>query len=182
MKTDKWINEIDRLTSDFKTTFSELSTEELNWKENELKWCIAQNIEHLICINESYYPVIESIRKEEYKRPLLGKIGFVVNLFGRMILKSVQADRKKKMKTFPIWEPRKSNIADDILTRFEVHQDELKQMIINSQDLLKKDIVISSPANVNIVYKLNVAWDIIIAHEQRHLLQAKEVQVKRSLI
>jgi hypothetical protein len=35
--------------------------------------------------------------------------------------------------------------------------------------------VISSPANKNIVYKLETAFDIIVSHEQRHLEQAKEI-------
>jgi hypothetical protein len=40
---------------------------------------------------------------------------------------------------------------------------------------LEKGTVISSPANKYIVYKLETAFDIIVAHEERHLEQAKEV-------
>ena len=40
---------------------------------------------------------------------------------------------------------------------------------------LANGVVISSPANKNIVYKLEVAFDIIVSHEQRHLEQAREV-------
>ena len=43
------------------------------------------------------------------------------------------------------------------------------------KDLLEKGTVISSPANKNIVYKLENAFDIITTHEQRHLEQAREV-------
>jgi hypothetical protein len=35
--------------------------------------------------------------------------------------------------------------------------------------------IISSPANKNIEYKLETAFDIIVAHEKRHLEQAREV-------
>jgi hypothetical protein len=126
-------------------------------------------------INESYYPVIKSVREGTYKLPFIGKIGFMVNSMGKMILNAVEPTRKKKMKTFPIWEPTKSEISSDILAKFEKHQEELKKMISDSKDLVEKGAVISSPANKNIVYKLGTAFDIIVTHEQRHLEQAKEV-------
>lgn len=51
-------------------------------------------------------------------------------------------------------------------------------MIKNSEDLLVNGIVISSPANKNIVYKLETAFNIIVTHEQRHFEQAKEVLIE----
>jgi len=48
-------------------------------------------------------------------------------------------------------------------------------MIAGCSDLLDKGTIISSPANKNIVYKLEMAFDIITTHEQRHFEQAKEV-------
>jgi hypothetical protein len=50
-----------------------------------------------------------------------------------------------------------------------------KEIDINSQDLVDKGTIISSPANKIIVYKLEIAFDIIVAHEKRHLEQAREV-------
>ena len=79
------------------------------------------------------------------------------------------------MKTFAIWEPEKNRISGDILKRFEAHQEELKKVVRESQDLIDQGVVISSPANKNIVYKLSTAFDLIVAHEQRHFNQAKEV-------
>ena len=79
------------------------------------------------------------------------------------------------MKTFPIWEPTTSNVNGDILKRFQDHQNELIQKIEGARELVEKRVVISSPANKNIVYKLETAFDIIVSHEQRHLEQAKEI-------
>lgn len=175
MNTDKWTSEIDSLTNNFKQQFQSLNAEQLNWKPDAQTWSVAQNIDHLIVINETYPPVIKQIRAGNYATPFIGKIGFMVNFLGGMILNSVQPDRKRKMKTFPIWEPATSAITGDILTKFEQHQNELKNMITGCSDLLDKGTVISSPANKNIVYKLETAFDIIVAHEERHFEQAKEV-------
>lgn len=63
----------------------------------------------------------------------------------------------------------------EILDKFEEHQEGLKNQINNSKNLIAKRAVISSPANSNIVYKLDAAFDIMVAHEQRHFEQAKEL-------
>jgi hypothetical protein len=98
-----------------------------------------------------------------------------VRFFGKVIPDSVQPDRRKKMKTFPIWQPSQSEIAADILQQFENHQEQLKNLIESSSDLLDQRAIISSPANKNIVYTLETAFDIIVTHERRHFEQAKEV-------
>lgn len=175
METSAWISQIDKIKNDFRKTFGSLTDEQMNWKPGQQTWSIAQNIDHLIIINESYYPVMNAAQNGNYKAPFMGKFGFIVNFLGKTLLNSVQPHRRKKTKTFPIWEPSQNSVHTGILNRFEQHQEELKLQIERSDDLLKRDTVISSPANKNIVYKLATAFDIIVAHEQRHFEQAKEV-------
>ncbi len=178
MKTDRWTNQIDQTTNDFVQTFGSLTDEQLNWKPDEKTWSIAQNVRHLILINESYYPLLESLRKGKYKPPYISKFGFLVNFFGRTLLKSVEPGRNKKVKTFRIWIPEEKKVFTDILKKFEANQEILKAQIRDSEDLLEKKSLVSSPANPNIVYKLETAFDIITTHAQRHFNQAKEVWEK----
>lgn len=173
--TMNWIEEIDKLTHLFSDKFSGLNEEELNWKPNPKAWSIAQHIEHLIVINQTYFPVLAELKSGQYKLPFTAKFGFLVRFFGKVVLNAVKPEQKKKTKTFPIWEPSTSNIAGNILDRFMVHQDELKAQIVASEDLLKNGAIISSPANSNIVYRLETAFDIIVTHEGRHLEHAKAV-------
>lgn len=173
--TAQWASKIDQITADFNTSFGGLTTEQLNWKPNPDTWSVAQNIEHLIIINESYYPILTALHEGKYKTPWIGRIGFIVNLFGKTVFKAVDPARRKKMKTFPIWEPSTGKVPGTILAKFEKHQADLKQRIQASQALPDKHVVIASPANSNVVYRLGTAFDIIVAHEQRHLEQAKEV-------
>jgi hypothetical protein len=175
MNIENWTRNIDQLTEAFKSTFGHLTPEQLNWKPAPQTWSIAENLNHLIVVNETYYPIIDAIRKGTYRTPFTAKFGFMVNFLGKTVLQAVQPDRRVKSKTFPIWEPANSKISGDILSAFEKHQAELKALITGSEDLLKKGTVVSSPANKYIVYKLETAFDIIVAHEQRHLEQAKEV-------
>ena len=179
MDTGRWTNQIDATTSDFQNHFGNLTEAELNWKPDSKTWSVAQNLHHLMVINKTYFPVIDAVRNTRYKTPWIGKINFMVNFFGNTILKSVSPDRKRKMKTFPLWEPSAGTIEKDILKKFASHQDELKALIVSSSDLLDQGKIISSPANKNIVYTLKCAFDIIVTHERRHLEQAKETNAWR---
>lgn len=175
MNTQKWTSQIDQITGDFKQSFAGLTAEELNWQPNPGRWSIAQNMDHLIVVNSTYFTVVDNIRKGTYKVPFVGKLNFMVSFFGKLILNAVQPEAKRKTKTFPLWEPSQSNIGSDILDRFAKHQENLKKLIEGCADLLEKKTVISSPANRNIVYTLETAFDIIIAHERRHLQQAMAI-------
>lgn len=170
-----WITQIDKITKEFDDLCNSLTTDELNWKPDADSWSLAQNLDHLIVINQSYFPVLEKLQSGKYKQPFIAKIGFLVSLSEKMILNSVKPDRNRKMKTFSVWEPNSSQIEVSILQQFKEHQDELKGKIIASEELIKKNIVIHSPASKNIVYRLKVAFEIIVTHEKRHLQQVKEI-------
>lgn len=170
-----WPFLLNNITEQSRTEFGKLTKEQLYWKPNADTWSIAQNLEHLIVVNETYYPILDTLKNGTYKTPALAKIGFMVSLTGKMILKSVQPDRKKKMRTFPIWEPTNGRVEGDTLKQFKNHQEILTKKIEDAKEFMDKGVVISSPINKNIVYRLETAFDIIISHEERHMEQAKEV-------
>ena len=129
---------IDDVTEQFLREFGHLHRDQLNTRISSGTWSIAQNIEHLIKVNETYYPVIDSVRKGTYELPFFGRMPFMIRFFGRFILKAVDPDRRKKIKTFPLWEPSKSDIDSAILARFASHQEQLKELLKKSEDLVQE--------------------------------------------
>ncbi len=180
MQTQDWLRRIDQTTQKAQEAFSALTPEALNRKPAPDAWSIAQCLDHLIVTNLTYWPVIQQLHAGAYRTPWHGRFGFLTRFFGNIVLGSVQPDRRRKMKTFPIWEPAQSDLPGDIVARFVSHQSELKDLIRSSEDLLAKSAVISSPANWIIVYKLATAFRIMVAHEERHLQQALEVLALQS--
>ncbi|NBB88156.1 MAG: DinB family protein [Bacteroidetes bacterium] len=170
-----WSEQIDEITENFIQTFGSLTPEQLNWKPDPKTWSIAQNIEHLITINSTYFPVIQSVKDGTYEPPFIAKFGFITSFFGNMLYRAVQPNRKWKSKTMPMWEPTQGDVPEGILKRFEDHQDVLKKRMDDAQDVAEEGAIISSPANKNLIIKLEKAFDIIIAHEKRHYEQSKEV-------
>ncbi len=173
--TKGWTTQINEITGLYQGAFADLTPEQINWKPNPAKWSIGQVIDHVITLNETYYPIVEQLKAGTYRKHWLSRLPFLVRWFGKFILDGVEPQRKRKMKTFPLWEPAQSNVPGDIVARFAEHQKQLGKMMADCSPFVLSGAVISSPANRNIVYKLGTAFDIILAHERRHLNQALEV-------
>jgi hypothetical protein len=173
-KITAWHQEVDDISAEFKRQFSDLTIQELNRKPNAATWSVAENLEHIIAVNQTYFPVMEQLHAGKYKPHPLAKIPLYVNFMGNTLLKSVGPDRRKKMKTLPVWEPRTAAADPEILKKFIEHQEQLKQLMRRATPFVTKRTVISSPANRNILYTVDKAFDIILAHERRHFNQATE--------
>jgi len=173
--TNIWKDRIHWITDTFGEGFGKMTVGELNWKPSESGWSIAQVIEHIIVTNRSYFPIFDQVKKNTFKTPWIGKIPWIPELTGRMILSYVQPDRKKRSKTTGLWEPSRSQIKGDLLDRFKHHQQELLRWIRILSEYTDRDLVIHSPASKMIVYPLYMAIEIIVTHEERHLNQAREV-------
>jgi hypothetical protein len=159
--------------------FGHLTDEQLNQTDGA-HWSIAQNIEHLILINASYFPIIDQLNQKVYKRPFHGRFQFIVKFLGGFVKQSVEPSRQKKMKTFPVWEPKEATVLHDIVDEFTAHHQDLKRYVELAAPFIQNKTVIHSPASKVIVYELDTVFDIIIQHELRHIEQAKE-QLQRIL-
>ena len=172
---ESWINSFHANTTKFQTSFGNLSGTALNWKPAEDSWSAGQVIEHIIRINESYFPIFDKLAKQEYSVPWIGHIPGLASYFGNFLHKSLSPDHRKKIKTFTIWEPSKSNVSADILDQFARHHHRFCDMLRKHEALFFKRIIVSSPANRYFVYPLDMVPDILITHEERHYNQALEV-------
>ena len=168
------IQELDVNTQEIQSTFGMLTHEELNWKSNPDRWSIAQNLDHLMRINEAYFPIFDSLKNGTYKPPFLGNFRFITSFFGNLIYKMCTPENTKPIKTRSISVPSNSEIHD-VIQAFVQHQERLKQHISGLEGYIAGGSVIASPANPMIVYTLEQALNIIVVHEKRHILQAKKV-------
>lgn len=177
-KINQWEEEVNSITQDFANSFSSLSEAQLNYKPNTDTWSITENIQHIIAVNNSYFPILELLHRGEYQVSFLGQIKWLTIWLGNLIYNSVLRDRSRKIKTFPIWQPDQSKTGfHPILEHFKQHHQKLIAAIKRSSPLLEASTVISSPANKNIVYTLEKAFDIILEHERRHFNQALDIKV-----
>jgi hypothetical protein len=172
----KQIKELEKFLTNnenlFQEAFGHLGETQLNFKPDSFTWSIAQNVEHLIKINSSFFPIFEQLFSETYQKPWTAHIPGYAPLVGRMVLNSVNPDRKKKMKTQGIWEPSHSITPGDALARFKSNHSKIMAWATKLGPEFKST-PIPSPASKLMVYPLDTLWDIICVHEVRHFKQAQ---------
>lgn len=169
----EWVSELPQITREYREAFGGLSEAQLNWKHGADRWSVGQGIDHVITTNTAYFPIFAGTKAGTYQPHFNARFGFLANLFGKMILSSVQPEATCKNKTFPPFEPSQSTIPGDIVARFAAHQAQLAREIEGARGFL--DRVVSSPANRMVVLRVDRVFDIMVAHERRHLQQAKGV-------
>lgn len=169
------LDQIDSHTEEVKKTFGAISSMERGWRPDPSKWSIDQHLDHLIVLNVSYYPEFDRVQRGERNPVFTSRFPGLPDLLGRMILSSVRPQNPRKMKTFTVWQPSISTSNKDVVLDFEKHHDQLKSRISQLEKHLGKGYFISSPANKWIVYPLDVALEIIMTHEQRHIQHAKQL-------
>ncbi len=163
---------LDQLEETFYHEWSHRDPMEWMHRKQEGKWSAAENVMHLVRINESYFPIFDALIEGNYKLNKFPLSRWLSKLSGRMILRSVSRDRSIKRKTLPIWEPQNLHEAAGIFDAYRKNHEELKFRLPNLIPALVAGARIASPANEYIQYALEDALRILIEHEWRHYAQA----------
>ena len=98
-----WHKRLDAITEKVEIELGELDSEKLNWKPTAEKWSIAEVLEHLVLVNQSYEVVLADAASGTSNPGFTAKIPFIVKMLGDAIYKSVEPTRAKKIKTFAVW-------------------------------------------------------------------------------
>lgn len=164
---------ITEISWSYEQVLKDIPNSKFNWKPTPKEWSVAETIDHVMRVNRSYFPTFDQIIAHAHKPPLLGRIPFLGRKTGELILKSMYSPSKTK--TFPVWKPAKSLIDPAIIRRFLDLQHELSAYIQKLEPYFGNDLMIKSPASPWVVYTLDQTIPIILAHEERHLKQVKNI-------
>lgn len=154
--------------------FRELSDTELNHKENTEKWSILECIEHLNLYGDFYNPEIRKrIETSHSKANLIFKSGVIGNYFVNMMLPKKKLN---KMKTFKDKNPAGSSLDSIVIDKFISQQKEFLELIESSKNinLTKTKTAVSISKVIKI--RLGDTFRFIVAHNQRHLIQAENAK------
>ena len=169
-KFDAWQMELTTVTWEFEKLLKGLGAETLNYRSGR-SWSIAENLSHLIQLNSSYFPLFEKIISGSYKPPLIARVKFLANPTGNMLYGMMTS--RRRVKTMKMWNPVTREFDAGIIKDFSNHQMDLARYLERLEPHFGNNIIIPSPANRFLVYTLDRAVDILIAHENRHLQQCK---------
>jgi hypothetical protein len=171
---------------DFRRQFEHLSTEadalvtpltdaQFHWKPAPTSWSVAQCLEHLNVTARVYLPFLDEAIASAIRRGLYGPGPFRYNWIGRLFVFTLEPPARFRTKAPASFQPVAERPRRDVMAGFRAYQvqyiDRLRQA--NGIDLARARVRSPSPYWVRI--PLGSAFALTIAHERRHLWQAREV-------
>ena len=174
--------QFEALSADAGALVAPLSDEQFTWTPSPGVWSIGQCIEHLNVTARSYLPALDEGIASAIRTGVYGTGPFTYNVLGRLMVRSMEPPPFWRFKAPDVFTPPATPQAlrtrAEIMAGFRGYQvqyiDRLRQA--NGVDLAKAKVV--SPANRLLHISLGSGFALQIAHERRHLWQARQLMAR----
>ena len=152
-----------------------LSDRQFAWQPAPDAWSVAQCIDHLNVTARQYLPMLDEAIADAIRRGLYGAGPYAYNWIGRLMVYVVSPTTRLRAKAPRAFQPTPGRPRQDVMAAFRAYQvqyiDRLRQA--NGLDLARARV--SSPVAGWIRMPLGSGFAMMLAHERRHLAQARRV-------
>ncbi|MDX6404793.1 MAG: hypothetical protein QOH70_2248 [Blastocatellia bacterium] len=153
-----------------------LSIEQLTLQLDPRQWCIAACLVHLNLSSETFLTVIAHASDDAHRNGVVGGGPYKMDLRGRAVRWILRPPAQVKFSTNSALEPSIIGPIENILPRFLTLQRELQNSIEQVDGLDLNRIVVLSPFSKHVRYNLYSCFEVIQAHQLRHVWQAEHVK------
>jgi hypothetical protein len=176
-KSEELLNELQEDVRKIKAAAEHINTADsrkLIYQTHPEKWSVVQVLEHMNAYGRYYIPAIDRAIAIKSAEP---SVWFTPGTFGNYFVKSMKPTNvyeiKNKMKTMKAYSFPNSLNVEKVLQEFMSQQDRLIQLmeLAKSRDL--NTIRIPITVSKMIKLKLGDVFRFLVAHEQRHMIQAR---------
>jgi hypothetical protein len=172
---DDFRRQLEHLSADADALVESLTDAQFHRRPTPTAWSVAQCIEHLNVTARVYLPFLDEAIANAIRRGLYGPGPFRYNWIGRLLVFALQPPARVRTRAPAAFQPGADRSRRDVMAGFRAYQvqyiDRLRQA--NGIDLARARVRSPSPYWVRI--PLGSAFALTIAHERRHLWQAREV-------
>lgn len=180
MKTGLFLNQLlkdtEIIISTVKYKLKELPEEILSQRPEPNKWNILECLDHINVTGRHYLPQMQKGIRYAKKNNLVSKDNYYPGLLGKLAMLAMKPKKDGsiylKMKTFGSLEPQANLNSSAVFAEFFAQQKEMINIIIESTKIDIDKPRVKSAAGSYIKFKLGDSISFIIAHTERHILQA----------
>jgi hypothetical protein len=152
-----------------------LSDEQFTWQPSPVVWSVAHCIEHLNTTARLYLPQLDEAIAGAIRKGTYGEGPFSYNVFGRFFTATMEPPARFRMTTPRQFQPPVVRGRAEVMAAFRAYQvqfvDRLRQA--NGLDLARAKV--RSPVYSWLRFSLGSGFELMLAHERRHLWQARNV-------
>lgn len=151
-----------------------LTDTELLWQPAPERWSIAACLEHLVATGAAYHPRIQAALAAAPRSSANAERPWRPSWFGRLFVRyagpETRSTRVRARGAF-IPPPARADAPERLLAQ----QGELQALLADAPTADLRAIRITSPIARLVSLRLGEALEVLVVHQQRHLLQAWEV-------
>jgi len=166
---------LDDAARDAHATFGRLDRAQLNWRPDATRWSVAQCLEHLIKANALMLVAAADALDGSKPRTIWQRLPITPGVFGRMLIRSQAPTATRKYTADPQAHPATSDIGADILQRFVAQHRDLNARLQSLDERTAARAIMTSPFIKVISYSVLDGWRLMLAHDHRHIQQARRV-------
>lgn len=139
-------------------------------------WSPAACIDHLVITARQFIPLWDKALATA--KPGKGEAKY--SWWERKFAALIEPPYRMKAKTQELFEPKLQNSKDEVLELYFASHELVKQRaeILRDRDIA--GIVIASPFASWMKYNIAFSFDLLLAHERRHIWQAQQAAIKES--
>ena len=167
---------LEAVGEDAKDLTAGLTDAQFNWRPAPGQWSIAECLDHLTQTGRVAVGHIRETLADARQRKLYSRGPFRYGILGQMIVRSMGPQPRMKLKAPAVFKPRPDRPRQEVERDFFALQDELLRCIRESNGINLKRAKVTSPVTKLLRLSLGQEFALLIAHEQRHLWQARQVR------
>ena len=174
--------EVDAFRRQFETIAAEadalatpLSDQQFSWQPAPDAWSVAQCIDHLNATARSYLPVMDEGIADAIRRGLYSPGPYTYNWIGRYFVWMMEPPSRVRGKAPKPFQPALSRPRHDIMAAFRAYQVQYVDRLRQASGLDLSRARVTSPVLSWLRLPLGSAFALMVAHERRHLEQARRV-------
>ncbi|MDC0230950.1 DinB family protein [Aureispira] len=181
------INELERLILRLSEIvgrdFPQLTDDQLNWKQSNEQWSIAECIMHLNYVADFYFPSIHKVIEKVKTNKSKPTSTFIPGWLGNRVAKGVRLSRDNRLKK-QSESPQKFNpkyqlfsqvSRQEIINNFLQNQDTILQILANSKSINIQATYVPVAIYGLIRIQLGDMLKVIVYHTERHVVQAQRL-------
>lgn len=180
---ESMLQQLDAIKADGQAVCAGLSDAQFNWRPAPDRWSIAECLVHLnVAVTRSLAAFDRAIATGRERAPArragaeAGPTRY--GWFSRWMIRSMEPPPQRRMKTFPVFAvPRGGQYTlASVLPEFFAVRDALAERVRRADGLDLAGVKVVSPVNRLLRLPLGAYLHFVIAHDRRHLWQARQVR------
>ncbi len=175
----EYVQQFEALKQEAGVLVNGLSAEAFNWRYHPESWSVGECLDHLNTTGALLLPRLDAAIARARARHVAGEGPFDYGRLGRWWIRQMQPSSRRRFKVPRAFEPSSSTLdRDAVLAAFLKLQDDLAARAAAADGLDLRRVKASSAAFPLLRLPLGAWLESTVAHEQRHLGQARRVKAR----